>query len=264
MTFKELKQRQSVMWGNGPYQRITETLADIHELVVSRLDPQRGERWLDLACGTGAVAERAARAGADVVGVDLAAVLVETARERAAEQGLEIDYRVGDCEDLAGVADGSFDIVSSTCGIMFAPDHEATARELARIVRPGGRIALVNWTPEGGLGRMFRMMAPFQPAPPPSSPFDWGREERVRELLGGAFDLEIEERESTLETADGEEYWQLFVTSYGPTKTLAESLDPGRREELHRTWVDFFEREYRDGDRIVHTREYLLVHGTRL
>lgn len=264
MAFEELKQRQSVMWGNGPYQRITDTLADIHELVVSRLEPQPGERWLDLACGTGAVAERAARAGADVVGLDLAPVLIETARERAAEQGLEIDYRVGDCEDLAGIADGSFDIVSSTCGIMFAPDHEATAGELARVVRPGGRIALVNWTPEGGLGRMFRMMAPFQPAPPPSSPFDWGREGRLRELLGDAFDLEIEERESTLETADGEEYWQLFATSYGPTKTLAESLEPERREELHRAWVDFFEREYRDGDRIVHTREYLLVHGTRL
>lgn len=264
MAFEQLKQRQSVMWGNGPYQRITDTLADIHELVVSRLEPRPGERWLDLACGTGAVAERAARAGADVVGVDLAPVLIETARERAAEQGLEIDYRVGDCEDLAGIADGSFDIVSSTCGIMFAPDHEATARELARVVRPGGRIALVNWTPEGGLGRMFRMMAPFQPAPPPSSPFDWGREERVRELLGDAFDLEIEERESTLETADGEEYWQLFATSYGPTKTLAESLDPARREEFHRAWIDFFEREYRDGDRIVHTREYLLVRGTRL
>ena len=263
MAFEELKQRQSVMWGNGPYQRVTETLADIHELVLSRLDPQPGERWLDLACGTGAVAERAARAGSSVVGIDLAPVLIETARERATEQGLEIDYRVGDCESMDGVGDASFDIASSVCGIMFAPDHEATARELGRVVRPGGRIALANWTPEGGLGRMFKMMAPFQPAPPPSSPFDWGREDRVRELLGGDFELEIEEHESTLETADGEEYWQLFATSYGPTKTLAEGLDEDRREEFHRAWVDFFETEYRDGDRIVHRREYLLVIGTR-
>jgi ubiquinone/menaquinone biosynthesis C-methylase UbiE len=263
MAFEDLKQRQSVMWGNGPYQRITETIADVHELVIARLDPQPAERWLDLACGTGAVSERAARAGAAVVGVDLAPVLVETARERAREQRLEIDYRVGDCERLEGVDDTSFDIVSSTCGIMFAPDHEATAQELARVVRPGGRIGLANWTPEGGLGRMFGMMAAFQPSPPPSSPFDWGREERVRELLGDAFELEIDGHVSTLETADGEEYWQLYVTSYGPTKTLAASLTEERREEFHRAWVDFFESEYRDGDRVAHAREYLLILGTK-
>lgn len=263
MAFEELKQRQSVMWGNGPYQRITETIADIHELLVARLDPHPGEHWLDLACGTGAVSERAARAGAEVVGVDLSPVLVETARERASEQRLKIDYQVGDCERLEGVAASSFDKVSSTCGIMFAPDHQATARELARVVRPGGRIGLANWTPEGGLGRMFRMMAPFQPSAAPSSPFDWGREDRVRELLGDAFQLEIEEYVSTLETAGGEEYWQLFATSYGPTKTLSEALPEDRRDEFHRAWVDFFESEYRDGDRIVHPREYLLILGTR-
>ena len=263
MPFEELKKRQSVMWGNGPYQRITETIADIHELIVARLNPKAGDHWLDLACGTGAISERAARAGADVVGVDLAPVLVETARERAREQRLKIDYRVGDCERLDGIDDGSFDVVSSTCGIMFAPDHEATARELARVVRPGGRIGLANWTPQGGVGRLFRMMAPFQPGPPPSSPFDWGREERVRELLDGAFELEIEEKVSTLETADGEEYWQLFATSYGPTKTLAESLSEERRGEFHRAWIELFESEYRDGDHIAHTREYVLIIGTK-
>ena len=263
MAFEALKQRQSVMWGNGPYQRVTETIADIHELIVQRLQPQTGQRWLDLACGTGAVAERAARAGADVTGIDLAPVLIETARQRAEEQGLKIDYRVGDCERLEGIEDASFDVLSSTCGVMFAPDHEATARQLARVLRPGGRLGLANWTPDGGLGRMFAMMAPFQPGPPPSSPFDWGRESRVRELLGDAFDLEIEEKVSTLETADGEEYWQLFATSYGPTKTLAESLTDERREEFHRAWVDFFEKSYRHGDHIAHKREYLLIEGNR-
>jgi ubiquinone/menaquinone biosynthesis C-methylase UbiE len=263
MAFEALKQRQSVMWGNGPYQRVTETIADIHESIVARLSPKAGEHWLDLACGTGAMSELAARAGAEVVGVDLAPGLIETARERAREQGLKIDYRVGDCERLEGIDDASVDVVSSTCGIMFAPDHEATARELARVVRPGGRIGLANWTPDGGVGRMFRMMAPFQPGPPPSSPFDWGREERVHELLGDAFQLHIEQKVSTLETADGEEYWQLFVTSYGPTKTLAESLPEERREDFHRAWIDFFESGYRDGDHIAHTREYLQIDGTR-
>src|ERR1700737_1001567 len=188
MPFEELKKRQSAMWGNGPYQRVTVTIADIHELIVPRLKPKRGVHWLDLACGTGAVSERAARAGADVVGIDLAPVLVETARERAKEQRLEIDYRVGDCERLDGIDDASFDVVSSTCGIMFAPDHEATARELARVVRPGGRIGLANWTPEGGLAKMFGMMKPFQPPPPEGAgmPFQWGSEDHVHELLGGS------------------------------------------------------------------------------
>jgi SAM-dependent methyltransferase len=261
MGYAELKQRQSVMWGTGPYQRITETITDIHETVVERLAPQPGMRWLDVACGTGAVAERAAASGARVTGIDLAPALIETARERASGLGLEVDYRVGDCEQLE-VADGSFDAVSSTCGVMFSPDHEATARELARVTRPGGRIALANWTPTGGLARMFKVMAPFQPAPPPSNPFDWGDVPRVRELLGETFDLELEEHVSTLRVPSGEDYWDLFSTSYGPTKTLADSLGD-RREDLHRAWVDFFESSYRANGEIAHTREYLLIVGTR-
>jgi ubiquinone/menaquinone biosynthesis C-methylase UbiE len=262
MAYEELKQRQSVMWGTGPYQRVTETLTDIHERVIDRLDPQPGDRWLDVATGTGAIAERAAARGANVTGLDLAPALIETASERAREQGLAIEYVVHDCEAMP-FDDGSFDKVSSTLGVMFSPDHESAAKELARVTRSGGGIALANWTPEGGLGRMFAMMAPFQPAKPPSSPFDWGREERVRELLGDAFDLEIEEHVSTLTLADGEEYWQLFSTSYGPTKTLADSLDDERREEFHRTWVDFFDREYATNGKVEHTREYLLVSGKR-
>jgi SAM-dependent methyltransferase len=261
MAYAELKERQSVMWGNGPYQRITETIADIHEAVVERLQPGPDEDMLDLACGTGAVAERAAQRGARVVGVDLAPALIETAKARAGEQGLEIDYRVGDAENL-DFPDASFDKVSSTCGIMFTPDHEAVARQLARIVRPGGLIALASWTPTGGLAKMFKVMAPYQPSPPPSSPFDWGDETRVGELLGEAFELDLTEHVSTLRVPSGEDYWELFSTSYGPTKTLAEALGD-RRAELQRDWVEFFETTYREGDEIVHTREYLLVLGRR-
>jgi hypothetical protein len=148
---------------------------------------------------------------------------------------------------------------------MFSPDHRATARELARVVRPGGRLALANWTPAGGLGEMFRMMGPFLPPPAPGvgSPFDWGRPEHGEELLGDAFALDIEERMSPLALSGGEEYWQLFSSSYGPTKTAADALDPDRREEFHRTWVDFFDSRYASDGGIVHTREYLLVLGTR-
>lgn len=261
MAFEELKARQSVIWGNGPYQRITETITDIHELVIERLAPESETRWLDLACGTGAVAERAASAGAKVVGVDLAPALIETAAERARERGLEIEYAVGDCERLE-YEDARFDATSSTCGVMFAPDHEAVAGELARVTKPGGHIALANWTPTSGIADIFKIMAPFQPGPPPSSPFDWGDEARVNALLGEAFDLQLEKHVSTLELGSGEEYWELFSTSYGPTKTLFESIGE-RGEELRRSWADFFEQNHRENGGIVHPREYLLVLGTR-
>jgi SAM-dependent methyltransferase len=145
---------------------------------------------------------------------------------------------------------------------MFAPDHEAVARELARVTRPGGRIALASWTPTGGLAKMFAVMRPYLPAPPPSNPFDWGDENRVQELLGESFELDLTEHVSTLRVPSGQDYWELFSTSYGPTKTLADSLGE-RRADLERDWVEFFESNYRQDGEIVHVREYLLALGTR-
>jgi SAM-dependent methyltransferase len=261
VSFEELKNRQSVMWGNGPYQRITETITDVHDLVADRLAPRSGDRWLDVACGTGAMAERASAAGAQVTGVDLAPALIEHAKERAAERGLTIDYVVGDSEQLE-LPDASFDKVSSTCGIMFTPDHRASADELARVTASGARIALANWTPTSGMAKVFKVMAPYQPSPPPSNPFEWGDESHVRELLGGSFDLAFEDHVSTLRMPSGEAYWELFSTSYGPTKSLAESLGD-RRRELERDWIRFFEENHRSNGEIVHPREFLLVTGTR-
>jgi SAM-dependent methyltransferase len=219
---------------------------------------------LDLACGTGAVAELAAQAGAEVVGVDIAPGLIEQAKERASERGLEIDYRVGDAEDL-DLEDASFDLVTSTCGVMFAPDHAAIATELARVTKPGGRIGLVCWTPESGLAKVFAVMRPFQAAPPPpgvGNQFDWGREDYVRHLLEGTFDLEFESGDSVLKADSGETIWQLFSTEYGPTKTLADSLDDAQREELHQGFVDLHEQERANGG-IEFSRTYLLTLGTR-
>ncbi|MBA2643794.1 MAG: methyltransferase domain-containing protein [Actinobacteria bacterium] len=263
MSFSELKARQSVMWGNGPYERITNTIRDIHTLIVERADPKPGEKLLDAATGTGAVALLAAERGAEVIGMDLAPVLVETAQERGAESGSSARFEVGDAEAMT-YDDASFDVVTSTCGVMFAPDHEAVARELARVTRPGGRIALANWTPEGGLGQLFAMMRPFLPTPPAGVgvPFDWGREDHLRDLLGDAFELEFEEHDSPLELDSGEAYWELFSTSYGPTKSAVEALEPERREEFHETWVAFGE-QYREAAGIVHHREWLLTLGTR-
>ena len=263
MAFAELKERHSVVWGNGPYERITNTVRDIHDLVLDRLDPKPGERLLDAATGTGAVAILAAQRGARVIGQDIAPVLIDTARQRAAEEGAEVEFEVGDAEAMS-YDDASFDIVTSTCGVMFAPDHEAIASELARVTKPGGRIALACWMPGTGMAEVFAMMRPFLPSPAPGvgSPFAWGDREHVSELLGDAFELEFEEHDSPLVVASGEEYWELFSSSYGPTKSAAEALDPDRREEFHRTWVAFIEA-FREGDEIVHHREYLLTLGRR-
>jgi SAM-dependent methyltransferase len=262
MPFEELKQRHATVWSSGPYQGITETITDIHREVIDRLAPLAGRRFLDLACGTGAVAELAAEAGADVVGVDLAPGLIEQAKQRAEERGLEIDYRVGDVEALE-LEDASFDRVASTCGVMFAPDHAAVARELARVTAPGGRVALACWTPDSGLAKLFDVMRPFQPPAPAGvgNQFDWGREEYVRDLLGGDFELEFEILDSPLEMESGEAVWQLWVRDYGPTKTLYESLDDERREELHRAFVDLHEQSRTNGGLRV-SRTYLLTVGT--
>jgi SAM-dependent methyltransferase len=263
MAFEELKQRHATVWGAGPYQGVTETITDLHRLVIERLKPQPGQRLLDLACGTGAVAERAATTGAEVVGVDIAPALIDQAKARAAERGLSIDYRVGDAEAL-DLEDASFDLVASTCGVMFAPDHQAVARELARVTKQEGRIALVCWTPESGLAQMFQVMRPFQPTPPPGvgNQFDWGREDYVRDLLESDFQLEFEHGDSVLEAESGESVWQLFSTEYGPTKILADSLDDERREELRRNFVELHEGSRVDGE-IRFSRTYLLTLGTR-
>jgi SAM-dependent methyltransferase len=263
--FDELKAKQSVMWGNGPYERITDLLTESQESLVAALEPQAGEKWLDVATGTGAVARMAARAGAEVTGVDLAPDLIETARDQTQAKGLSVRFDVGDAEALP-YEDASFDVVVSTFGVMFAPDHAAVARELARVTRPGGRLGLANWTEDSGIGDIFRVMKPFQAAPPPQgvgNPFAWGDAGHIRELLGDDFDLQLEVLDTEHRPSSGEEAWEVFSTSYGPTKTLAESLDDTRREELHRSWVELYERS-RVGDEIVHHRNYLRVIGTRL
>jgi len=264
MPFEELKARHSVVWGTGSYENVSATIADLQDELIARLEPGSGVRWLDSATGTGETAKRAARAGADVVGVDIAPALVETARREAEEEGLQIQYDVGDAEALP-YDEASFDVVSSTCGVMFAPDHAAVAGELARVCRPGGRVGLACWRPDSTLAEIFRIQADFQPAPPPpgvGSPFEWGREEHVGELLGSDFDLELDSLESLLVLPTAEAAWDLFYASYGPTRTLADSLDDERRDELRRRFVELHAR-YDNGSGVRMPRSYLLTLGTR-
>ena len=261
MPYEELKQMQGVMWGAGAFDEVADTIADVHATVVETLNPSRGERFLDIACGTGRVCELVATTGATVTGIDLAPGLIDVARRRAETRGLSIDYRVGDAERL-DVEDASFDAVSSTFGLMFAPTQEAAAAELARVTRPGGRIALANWTPEGRIGHMFRIQASFAPVPPPSVPVLWGTEARCRELLGDDFELAFEKKLNRWEYPSGEWAWDFMSTRFGPTVTLLEMLPPERAEAMRSAFVAFGE-EARQGERIVDDREYLLVTGTR-
>ncbi len=263
MGFAELKARQSVVWGSGCYEPLVELTSGVHTALLEMLAPRQNERWLDVATGTGAVALRAARAGADVTGIDLAPALVETARRKAAQLGLEVRFGVGDAEALP--VDGArFDVVCSAIGTQFAPDHAAVARELARVCRPGGRLGLACWTPDSVVARMFAVMRPFAAPLPPGAGniFDWGRPDDVDALLGSSFELRCEERTLPVVAASGQALWELFSDVYGPTRTLAESLDAEHREALRRAWVDLFEAD-RDGDAIRQEWRYLLVHGVR-
>jgi SAM-dependent methyltransferase len=263
MAFEALKERQSAMWGSAPFERIAESIAAMHETLVERLDPTAGERWLDVGCGTGAVAMLAAERGASVVGSDLSPALIETAKARARERGADVQFETGDCENLS-YPDASFDVVVSSVGVIFAPDHERVAAELARVCRPGGRVGITAWRKNSGVGQMFDAMAPFMPPPPEGagSPFQWGNEEYVTSWLGDAFELEFSDENAPDYGASGEEMWRLFAEDYGPSYTLANSLEPERRTELDQAMAAFFEA-FRDGDRIVQPRRYLLTIGTR-
>ena len=263
MAFEELKERQAKMWGSGPFEHVVDHISNLHEHLVAELKPQPGEKWLDVATGTGAVAMRAARAGADVTASDLSSQLVETAKRLAADEGLQIEFGVADVEKLP-YGNAEFDVVSSGVGVIFAPDHAAAAHELARVTKPGGRIGLVAWCAEGGMGEFFGFIRAFQPPLPEGAGnmLDWGRPDYAEELLGKDFDLRFVEGHDPQVGESGEEIWQIYVSSYGPVKTLYAGLDESRREELHRSYVDFYEGHRQNGG-IVAPRQYLIILGTR-
>jgi SAM-dependent methyltransferase len=263
MAFEELKAKQSVVWGSGPYERISEHLQIAHNHLLAAIEPQAGERWLDVATGTGEIAVRAAQHGASVTGLDFSPELIERAQGRAVAAGVEARFEVGDAERLP-YADASFDVASSSFGVMFAPDHRAAAAELARVTRPGGRLALLSWHPARGVAEFFSVMAPFMPPAPEGagSPFGWGDRGHVAALLGDAFELRFEEGDCPQPGSSANEIWELFTTAYGPTKVLADSLDDERRAALRRNWLAYFE-QFRNGAGVSQPRPYLLTLGTR-
>jgi len=259
-------QKPASIWdaGGKRYEAISRGIADSIEHCVLRLAPQPGERILDLATGTGWTSRIVAKRGAQVIGVDLGADLVATAAERSKAEGLDIEYRVGDAESLP-FDDGAFDAVISTCGVMFATRPEAAAAELARVCCRGGRVALTTWLSDSNLFKMFLVMKPFMPPPPvPAnpSPFEWGKTERIRELLGGSFELKFEKGVSYYREPSGEAAWETFSTGYGPVKALAATLDEGRRAALRREFIAFHDG-FATELGICVPREYWVTLGTR-
>jgi SAM-dependent methyltransferase len=260
MSFEALKARQSEAWGSAPWEPTAARLAAIHDHLVARLAPGRGERWLDIGTGTGAVALRAARAGARVTGVDLSPVMIDTARRLAGEQRVGVRFEVGDAESLP-YPDASFEVVASALGVFLAPDHAAAGRELARVCRAGGRLGVVAWRPDPEAERMH---APFWPAHEPGAGDRraWGREEYVSELLGQEFELEFEEGELRLTAGSGDEMWRLFTSYDGAAKAQVDSLHRQRAQEYRRAYIAFHERHRANG-RITVPRRYLLTLGRR-
>ena len=259
-------ERPAAVWSSGgkAYDDISRGIADSIEHCVMRLDPKPGERILDLSTGTGWTSRVVARRGATVIGVDIAADLLAAAREQAKAEGVSIEYQVGDAENLP-FEDGAFDAVVSTVGVMFASKQEEAAAELARVCRKGGRIALTTWLSDGSVFQMFKVMKKYMPPAPnpaPRSPFEWGRAERIRELLGTSFDLRFEKGVSYYREPSAEAAWNTFSTGYGPTRALAGSLDPERREALRKDFIAFHEGHATELGTCV-PREYLLTVGTR-
>jgi ubiquinone/menaquinone biosynthesis C-methylase UbiE len=231
-------------WSGASYERLAETFAPIHDRVVADLAIEPGERVVDVACGIGGVALRAAEAGADVVGIDISPDQIAKARSAAEAEGVAITFDVGDCEQLP-YADAEFDAVVSVFGAIFAADHERTAAELVRVCRPGGRLALTAWRKDGWTdvhARAGRVV--FE-----ADASTWAEEEHLHALLGAGFAFELQTGTWRIEADSPEALWQLLSNSMPPLHAWLESVDDETRARAESVYLDFlasgvFERNY--------------------
>jgi len=264
--FTELKQKHRATWAAGDYNQIAQGIQAVADHVVRSGRIRAGERVLDVACGTGNTALMARARGAAVTGLDLTPELLAVAQKRAAEEGYgDITWKVGDAEDLP-FPDGTFDVVVSSCGLMFAPDQQKVADEVARVAKPGGRIAIQAWTREGGVGRMFAVTGAY--VPPPAgvpSPFEWGDEEKVRRLFGSSFrDYRFEHYDCPEYTDTPEQLAELFINQYGPTHRVYRTLPPDKAAAFRKDLTDLYRGYVTPADgKVRWGREYLVTLATR-
>ncbi|HXV57962.1 MAG TPA: class I SAM-dependent methyltransferase [Gaiellaceae bacterium] len=260
------KEQSRSMWAAGDYDAVAELIWSVGERLVERLGVREGEAVLDVACGTGNAALPAAEAGARVTGLDLTPELLERARQRAEGAGVEIDWAEGDAEDLP-FEDESFDVVLSTFGCMFAPRHALVARELARVLRPGGRIGIASWTPEGFVGEFFRTIAAQLPPPPPFAepPLLWGTPEHVKSLFAGTgLDLEFARDAVDFRFESAPEAARYYEAKFGPVIAARALLEPeGRWEATHEELVALYARHAASDGTIAVAAEYLVAFGRK-
>jgi ubiquinone/menaquinone biosynthesis C-methylase UbiE len=231
--FAAVKSRQKSTWASGDFSVVASRIVFQAEHLCETADVQAGWRVLDVATGSGNAAIAAARRGCEVVGIDYVPTLLERGRIRAEAEQLDVRFVEGDAEDLS-FPDASFDAVLSIYGVMFAPDHRRAAAEMARVCRPGGRIALASWTPDGFIGETFRVFSlHIPPAPGLQPPVRWGDQDYLASLFGHAVaTITSHRRTAIFRFNSAEENVEFFRTYYGPTLRAFDSLDPFRREAL--------------------------------
>lgn len=261
-----VKQAQQKTWSEGDFAMVAGIVEMVAEELAEALDIVPDERVLDVACGSGNGALAAARrAWGNTIGLDFVPSLLERGRERAAAERLDVEFVEGDAAELP-FEDGEFDVVISIFGAMFAPEQEKTVAELLRVCKPGGRIGMANWVPDGGVGKMFMTIAKHAPPPPGvASPLLWGTEDHLRELFGDdVSELHVERRASRQAFRSADHFLDFFRTYFGPTKVAFERVGPEGEEALAADLRAYLEEHNTAGDRaLVLKPEYLQVVATR-
>jgi ubiquinone/menaquinone biosynthesis C-methylase UbiE len=256
-----IKTRQRTAWSSGDYAVVGTTLQIVGEELCEALDLRAVQKVLDIATGNGNVSLAAARRWCDVVSTDYVPALLERGRIRAAADGLTIEFKEADAEALP-FADGSFDVVVSTFGVMFTPNQERAAAELLRVCRSGGRIGLANWTPEGFIGHLFKTLGKYlPPAAGMRSPALWGTRERLVEMFGPAsVSIKIQPRYLNFRYRDAEHFVDVFKTYYGPLLKAFAALDEAGQAGLHGDLLALIARMNKAADNaMVVPSEYLEV-----
>ena len=259
-----LKTRQQAAWASGDYAVIGTTLQIVGEQLAEACDLRWDEQVLDVAAGNGNATLAAARRGAKVTSTDYVASLLDRGAERARAERLDVKFQVADVEALP-FADASFDAVLSTFGVMFAPDHARSAAEMLRVVRPGGRIGMANWTPDSLVGQMFKTLG--RQIPPPAgvlSPSLWGSEAHLKTLFGANADIAITQRSFTFRYRSAAHFIDVFRTWYGPVHKAFAALPSEKAAELHGDLSDLFNsRNVAGAGALVVPSEYLEIVVTK-